>query len=108
MSAGTYCGGLTLNNATVVLDAGLYIITGRLSMTKGTVDGVSGVTLYFTSGGGSGYGAVSVTGSAPGNYQFSSNLLLAAPTSSSGGGIPESPHSEIAIGSRMDLIACVS
>jgi hypothetical protein len=88
LSPGTYCGGLALNNATVVLSAGLYIITGGLSMTNSTVDGMSGVTLYFTSGGGSGYGAISVTGSAPSNSQFSSNLLLEAPTSSAGGRIP--------------------
>jgi Flp pilus assembly protein TadG len=88
LSPGTYCGGITMNNADVVLSPGLYIITGGLSMNNSTLDGRSGVTLYFTSGGGSGYGTISATGSAPSGTNFSSNVLLNAPTTSSGGGIP--------------------
>ncbi len=88
ISPGTYCGGITLNNAILALSPGLYIITGGLSMTNSTLNGMSGVTLYFTSGGGSSYGTISATGNPSSGGQYSSNIILNAPTTSSGGGIP--------------------
>ncbi len=78
-SPGTYCGGITLSNTSVTLSAGLYIITGGLTMTNSYIYGTSGVTLYFTKGGGSNYGEISVT---------SSGIYLKAPTTTAGGGVP--------------------
>jgi hypothetical protein len=71
LNPGTYCKGLNISNATVTLNPGLYIITGGANWTNATVSG-SGVTLFFTTGGGGGYGqflinSSTVTLSAPNN-----------------------------------------
>lgn len=88
LNPGTYCGtgskaGLTITNATVTLLPGLYIITGGSNWVNASVSG-SGITLFYTSGNGAGYGRmkVSQTGS------NASTLNLSAPTSSVNGAIP--------------------
>jgi len=57
LNPGTYCGskllgvvtpGLTLYNATVTLNPGLYIITGGANWQRSTVTSNGGVTLFFT------------------------------------------------------------
>jgi hypothetical protein len=55
LSPGNYCKGLNISNASVTLNPGLYVITGGGTWNQSTITG-SGVTLYFTSGGGAGYG----------------------------------------------------
>jgi hypothetical protein len=77
VSPGTYCG-FTASNVTINFDPGLYIFTGGLTLQNNSTLNGSGVTLYFTAGGGFGYGTVNITNSA---------LNLTAPTSSSAGGI---------------------
>lgn len=84
LSPGTYCGGLTIQNTTVTFLPGLYIITGGFSLTQGTIRG-TGVTLYFTKGGGSSFGNV-VCGNTP--FTQSAFAYLSAPTDNSAGGIP--------------------
>lgn len=79
LSPGTYCKGITLTNSTVTLNPGLYIITGGSTWSGSTVTG-SGVTLYFTQGGGGSDGKFMI--------QSSSNVTLSAPNDSSNGGIP--------------------
>ncbi len=91
-SPGTYCGGITLKNSTLYLNAGLYIITGGLNMTNSTIHGESGVTIYFTQGGGSGYGTISASGpntNVQAGYWPSGNygIYLRAPTTTTSGGI---------------------
>ncbi len=51
LSPGTYCKGLNITNSSATLSPGLYVITGGGTWYNSTVTG-SGVTLYFTSGGG--------------------------------------------------------
>jgi hypothetical protein len=75
---GTYCGGLTISNGTVTMSPGLYIITGGVNITGATIQG-TGVTMYLTKGGGSGFGTFSL--------QYST-MNVSAPTDSSAGGIP--------------------
>jgi hypothetical protein len=75
---GTYCNSFTASNSTITLMPGLYIIVGGGSLSQDTFTG-AGVTLFFTHGGGFGYGQFSVTGS---------TMNLSAPTSNSSGGIP--------------------
>jgi hypothetical protein len=84
---GTYCGGMTLNNSTLTLNPGLYIITGGISMTNSFLYGTSGVTLFFTQGGGYGYGTVQVTGSSS-SSNTTSGIYLKAPTTTANNGIP--------------------
>ncbi len=79
ISPGTYCGGITINGASVIMNPGLYIITGGMQMNSATLSG-SGVTMYFTQGGGSGYGTFKL--------QTSSVMHVNAPTDATGGGIP--------------------
>jgi hypothetical protein len=79
LSYGTYCKGLNLSNTTIFLNPGLYIITGGATWTNSTVSG-SGVTLFFTSGGGGSDGKFII--------QSSSNVTISAPTASSNGSIP--------------------
>jgi Flp pilus assembly protein TadG len=88
LSPGTYCGtsstpGLTANGATITLLPGLYVFTGGMSITNGTFSGM-GVTLYFTSGNGAADGQVNFTDTG----SSSCTVNLAAPTSTSGGGVP--------------------
>jgi hypothetical protein len=79
ISPGTYCGGITITTSTVTFNPGLYIITGGAHWTGATVKG-SGVTLFFTKGGGSNYGQLLIS--------TVSSVTLSAPTDSSSGGIP--------------------
>jgi hypothetical protein len=79
INPGTYCGGLTITTSTVTFNPGLYIITGGAHWTASIVKG-SGVTLYFTKGGGSLYGQLLIS--------TGSTVTLSAPTTSSGGSIP--------------------
>ncbi len=79
LSPGTYCKGMTLTNSTVTLSPGLYVITGGANWSGSTVTG-NGVTLFFTTGGGGGYGQFKI--------QNSSTVTLSAPTSSTNGGVP--------------------
>lgn len=81
---GTYCGGLTIaNNMTVTLQPGLYIITGGFNLGIGGTLSGDGVTLYFTQGGGSGFGNVKF-GSGP---TLLATVNLNAPIDSSTAGI---------------------
>jgi hypothetical protein len=75
---GTYCGGFTINNATVNFSPGLYIIADGLTTNGSTLTG-SGVTLYFTKHNSGSYTAVNLN---------STNMTMSAPTTSSGGSIP--------------------
>jgi len=79
INPGTYCGGLTITTSTVTFNPGLYIITGGAHWTGATVKG-TGVTLFFTKGGGSSYGQLLIS--------TLSTITLSAPTDSSNGGIP--------------------
>jgi hypothetical protein len=79
INPGTYCGGITITTSTVTFNPGLYIITGGAHWTGATVKG-TGVTLFFTKGGGSSYGQLLIS--------TLSTITLSAPTDSSAGGIP--------------------
>jgi hypothetical protein len=78
LNPGTYCKGLNITNSIVTLNPGLYIVTGGATWAGSTVTG-DGVTLFFTKGGGGGFGQFLM------NY---STLYLTAPTSSLNGSIP--------------------
>ena len=78
LNPGTYCKGITLTNSTVTLNPGLYVITGGSTWSGATVSG-SGVTLYFTSGGGGTDSKFTI--------ENSSNVTLSAPNTSSNGSI---------------------
>lgn len=82
LSPGTYCGGISISSAglTATFNPGLYIITGGINWNSQTTVTGSGVTLFFTKGGGSSYGQVTISGQV--------NVSLTAPTSSANGGIP--------------------
>jgi len=75
LGPGTYCKGLNITNATVTLNPGLYVITGGATWNNAHVTG-NGVTLFFTSGGGGGYGQFVV--------EYSTVTLSAANDSSNG------------------------
>jgi Flp pilus assembly protein TadG len=77
LNPGNYCNGITLTNSTVTLNPGLYVITGGAAWNNSTVTG-NGVTLFFTQGGGAGYGQFLM------NF---STVALTAPSSSSNGAI---------------------
>jgi hypothetical protein len=77
LNPGTYCKGLNITNSTAKLNPGLYVITGGGTWYNSTVTG-SGVTLYFTSGGG---------GTDSKFILSQANVTLSAPTTSSGGSI---------------------
>jgi Flp pilus assembly protein TadG len=79
LNPGTYCKGLNISNATVTLNPGLYIITGGANWWNATVSG-NGVTLFFTTGGGGGYGQFLI--------QNGSNISISAANDSSNGAIP--------------------
>jgi hypothetical protein len=75
LSPGTYCKGLNITNSSATLSPGLYVITGGGTWYNSTVTG-SGVTLYFTSGG----------GATDGKFILSqSTVTLSAPTTASNG-----------------------
>jgi len=78
LGPGTYCKGLNISSATVTLSPGLYIITGGATWANSTVTG-TGVTLYFTKGGGGGFGQFQIN---------NSTVSLSAPNSTSSGSIP--------------------
>jgi hypothetical protein len=78
LSPGTYCKGLNFTNSTVTLNPGLYIITGGATWNNSTVTG-TGVTLFFTTGGGGSYGQFVV--------ENGSTLNLSAPTATANGAI---------------------
>jgi Putative Flp pilus-assembly TadE/G-like len=85
LSPGTYCGtastvGLTVQNANVTLNPGLYIITGGAACNGSTITG-TGVTLFFTRGNGAGYGQFRTGDSSP------CSLSLSAPVNTANGGI---------------------
>jgi Flp pilus assembly protein TadG len=82
LSPGTYCKGLNITNATVTLSPGLYTITGSSTWSGATVSG-TGVTLFFTTGGGGGYGQFSILSG--------STVTLSAANDSSTGTIPATP-----------------
>jgi Flp pilus assembly protein TadG len=79
ISPGTYCKGLNISNATVTLNPGLYTITGGANWSNATVTG-AGVTLFFTTGGGGGYGQFLI--------QNGSQVTMSAANDSSTGTIP--------------------
>jgi Flp pilus assembly protein TadG len=79
LNPGTYCQGMTFTGSTVTLNPGLYIITGGANWSGSTVTG-AGVTLFFTEGGGGGYGQFKM--------HLFSTVNLSAPNDSSSGGIP--------------------
>jgi len=79
LSPGTYCGALNITNCSkVTLNPGLYVITGGAGWYNSTITG-TGITLYFTSGGGSSNGKFDISGG--------SKVTISAPTTSSGGSI---------------------
>jgi hypothetical protein len=78
LSAGTYCGGITISAATVTFNPGLYIVTGGMTWKNGSTINGTGVTFYLTTGGGSTYGAFNI---------LNSTVTLSAPTSTSAGGL---------------------
>jgi hypothetical protein len=80
LNPATYCGGITISGATVTLNPGLYIITGGINWNASSHVNGSGVTLFFTQGGSSGYGQVTISGGVVVN--------LTAPNDTSNGGIP--------------------
>jgi hypothetical protein len=80
LSPGTYCGGINVNTVELDFAPGLYIITGGMSFGTDTFAVGSGVTFYFTNGGGFSYGSVNMSGN--------SSVLLSAGTTSSNGSIP--------------------
>jgi hypothetical protein len=79
---GTYCGGLSLgvggSNGNFTMSPGLYIVTGGMTVSGSMVSG-SGVTIFLTQGGGSGYGPLTVN---------QSQFFVSAPAGSGGSGIP--------------------
>jgi hypothetical protein len=79
LNPGTYCKGLNLTNSTVTLNPGLYIITGGATWSGSTVTG-TGVTLFFTAGGGGTDSKFIV--------ESSSTITLTAPTTSTNNSIP--------------------
>ncbi len=79
LSSGVFCGGMTLNNATVTLAPGLYVIAGGAHWTNSTITG-TGVTLFFTSTPSSGFGQFTIDGN--------SHVTLFAPTDTSSNGVP--------------------
>jgi len=79
LNPGTYCGGMQLTSSTVTLNPGLYILTGGSTWNGSTVTG-TGVTIFMTQGGGSGFGMFNIDGT--------STIALTAPTDSSHGGVP--------------------
>ncbi len=77
LSPGTYCKGLNITNSNATLSPGLYVITGGGTWYNSTVTG-SGVTLYFTSGG----------GASDSKFILSqSTVTISAPNSASNGSI---------------------
>jgi Flp pilus assembly protein TadG len=82
ISPGTYCKGLNISNATVNFNPGLYTITGGATWDNATVTG-TGVTLFFTTGGGGGYGQFII--------KNNSNVTLSAANDSTTGTIPAIP-----------------
>jgi len=77
LNPGNYCKGLNITNSTATLNPGLYIITGGGTWYNSTVTG-TGVTLFFTSGG----------GASDGKFILSeSTVTLSAPTTGSLAGI---------------------
>ena len=83
INPGTYCGtastpGLTISNATVTMNPGLYTITGGIKWNNATVNG-AGVTLFFTKGNGANYGQVLIGTTGP------CNLNLTAPVNANNG-----------------------
>jgi len=79
LSPGNYCKGITLSSSTVTMNPGLYIITGGVTWSGATVSG-TGVTLFFTQGGGASYGQIVI--------QSGSNVTISAPNDTSSGAIP--------------------
>jgi Flp pilus assembly protein TadG len=79
LNPGTYCNGMNFSSSTVTLNPGLYVITGGANWSGSTVTG-SGVTLFFTKGGGGSYGQFW--------FHYYSTVNLSAPNDSSNGGIP--------------------
>jgi Flp pilus assembly protein TadG len=79
LSYGTYCKGLNFTNSTITLNPGLYIITGGATWSGSTVSG-TGVTLFFTSGGGGADSKFTI--------KSSSTVTISAPTSSQNNSIP--------------------
>jgi hypothetical protein len=81
LNPGTYCGGLNIAsspNTTVTLNPGLYVITGGAQWYNSKITG-TGVTLYFTSGGGGTDYKFNISGG--------SVVTISAPTASSNGSI---------------------
>ncbi len=77
LNPGTYCGGIWASYARITLNPGLYIITGSSSVSSSSITG-TGVTIFLTQGGGSGYG------------NFTMNVVtanLTAPTTTSSNGV---------------------
>ena len=79
LSPGNYCKGITLTNSTVVLNPGLYIITGGATWNNSSVSG-SSITLFFTQGGGASYGKFTIANA--------STVTISAPNDTSNGTIP--------------------
>jgi hypothetical protein len=89
LSPGNYCKGLNITNCSnVTLSPGLYVITGGGTWYNSTITG-TGVTLYFTSGGGGTDSKFNISGN--------SVVTLSAPTTSSGGGTSSSSIAGILI-----------
>jgi Flp pilus assembly protein TadG len=79
LNPGNYCKGMTLTQSTVALNPGLYVITGGATWNNSTVSG-SGVTLFFTQGGGASYSKFII--------ENTSTVTISAPGDNSNGAIP--------------------
>jgi Flp pilus assembly protein TadG len=78
LNPGTYCGGITINAATVTFNPGLYIVTGGMTWENGSTVTGTGVTFYLTTGGGSTYANFNI---------LNSTVTLSAPTTTGSGGM---------------------
>ena len=63
LTPGRYCGGITVVAATLTLQPGLYVITGPVTISAGSVVNGSGVTIYLTKGAGFSYGTFNLLAS---------------------------------------------
>jgi hypothetical protein len=77
LNPGTYCGGLWVSWGNIHFSPGIYIITGSSTLTSSTLTG-TGVTIFLTQGGGSGYGTFAMN---------SVTATLTAPTTTSSSGV---------------------
>ena len=79
LTPGVFCGGMTIQNATVQMAPGLYVIAGGAHWSNAIVQG-TGITLFFTKTPGGSFGQFII--------DHTSQVTLSAPKDASGGGVP--------------------